>query len=190
MPQSSSESTVTATGASARVPGAASASATDTDDGPRVTGFFHVGVTVQDMNEALRFYRDLLGLEVLSVTRGGGSEAWTVWGLEAESVKVAFLRVPGSDAQVELFEFRGIERHGRSARPCDFGAGHFCVFVHDAPGMLARARQMGFRARSEDVVTFRGGPHDGVRAVYLIDPDGYHVELYELPVADHQPIDR
>ena len=31
-----------------------------------VTGFFHAGVTVSDMETALRFYRDGLGLEVLS----------------------------------------------------------------------------------------------------------------------------
>lgn len=29
-------------------------------------GFFHVGLTVADMDRALGFYRDVLGLEVLS----------------------------------------------------------------------------------------------------------------------------
>ena len=30
---------------------------------PRVNGFFHAGITVQDMDTSLRFYRDGLGLE-------------------------------------------------------------------------------------------------------------------------------
>ena len=53
-------------------------------------------------------------------------------------MRVVFLSVPGSDAVVELFEFSGIERHGASARPMDYGAGHFCLFVDDAEAMLAR----------------------------------------------------
>ena len=28
-------------------------------------------------------------------------------------------------------------------------------------------------------MTIDRGPHSGVKAVYLVDPDGYHVELYQ-----------
>ena len=44
-----------------------------------VTGFFHAGVTVSDMDAALRFYRDGLGLEVSSDGSASGSTAARIW---------------------------------------------------------------------------------------------------------------
>ncbi len=146
-----------------------------------VTGFFHAGVTVSDMSQALRFYRDVLGLEVISDGRTGGDDARRIWGMEPGAVRVVFLRVPRSDAVIELFDFRGVERHPASARPCDYGAGHFCLFTDDAEALHERAIEHGFRSRGGEVVRIDRGPHAGVKAVYLVDPDGYHVELYEKP---------
>jgi lactoylglutathione lyase len=146
-----------------------------------VTGFFHAGVTVSDMEQALRFYRDVLGLHVVSDGKTGGAEAARIWAMDPGDVRVVFLRVPGSDAMVELFEFTGIERHSASARPCDHGAGHFCLFTDDAESVHDRAIAHGFRSRGGEVVEITRGPHAGAKAVYLVDPDGYHVELYQKP---------
>jgi catechol 2,3-dioxygenase-like lactoylglutathione lyase family enzyme len=146
-----------------------------------VTGFYHAGVTVSDMDAALRFYRDGLGLELIYDGPASGATAARIWALDPGTVRVVFLGVPGSDAVVELFEFTGIERHSASARPVDYGAGHFCLYTDDAEGLHARMVAAGYRSRSEEVVTIHGGHHDGVKAVYLIDPDGYHVELYQRP---------
>jgi lactoylglutathione lyase len=144
-----------------------------------VTGFFHTGVTVSNMEQSLRFYRDVLGLEIISDGQTGGPAAQRIWAIDPGDVRVVFLRVPGSDAVIELFDFQGVERHAASSRPCDYGAGHFCLFTDDAEGLHARALEAGFRSRSGEVVTIDRGARAGARVVYLIDPDGYHVELYE-----------
>src|SRR3954449_5842767 len=146
-----------------------------------VTGFFHAGVTVRDMDAALAFYRDGLGLEVISDGRTGGPSAQRIWNFDPGRVRVVFLKVPGSDAVVELFEFPDVERHGASARPCDYGAGHFCLYTDDAEGLYARLEAEGFGSRSHGVVTIDEGRFAGAKAVYLIDPDGYHVELFQKP---------
>ncbi|HEY1689767.1 MAG TPA: VOC family protein [Solirubrobacteraceae bacterium] len=147
----------------------------------RVVGFFHASVTVSDMDEALRFYRDGLGLELRLLGTARGPEANRIWGLAPTRVKVAFLDVPGGDAQIELFEFEGIDRNDASARPCDYGAGHFCLYVDDADAVHGRLRELGFGARSEMPVEIQDGPFAGAKAIYTIDPDGYHVELYQHP---------
>ncbi len=156
-----------------------SASAPSSNGAGQVTGFWHAGVTVKDMDEALRFYRDTLGLEVEWSGDTDGDYRWDVWGLEAEAVKVTFLRVPGSDARVELFEFAGVERHPASARPCDYGAGHFCMYVDDNDAIYERLLANGYGARSKAPVLAESGPRKGAKILYAIDPDGYHVELYE-----------
>ncbi|QEC50516.1 hypothetical protein FSW04_24995 [Baekduia soli] len=145
----------------------------------RISGFFHAGVTVSDMEASLAFYRDALGLEVASDDITGGPSAHRIWGMHTEKVRVVFLRVPGSDALVELFEFYDLERHPASARPCDFGAGHMCLYAEDLEALHAHLVGLGYRSRGTEVVTIDAGPHTGAKAVYMKDPDGYHVELYQ-----------
>jgi catechol 2,3-dioxygenase-like lactoylglutathione lyase family enzyme len=153
----------------------------------KVVGFFHAGVTVQDMHASLRFYRDLLGLELISRSEVAGSEAEAIWNLPGAKAEAAFLRVPGSDALIELFEFEGVERHGASARPPDYGAGHFCLYVDDAAAIHARLVKSGFGARSEAPVEITASRLAGSKVLYAIDPDGYHVELIERPRRKQRP---
>jgi catechol 2,3-dioxygenase-like lactoylglutathione lyase family enzyme len=133
------------------------------------------------MEAGLRFYRDGLGLEVASDDITGGPDAHRIWGMKTQRVRVVFLRVPGSDSLVELFEFQEIERHAASARPCDYGAGHMCLFVADLDALYARLTELGYASRGTEVVTIGAGPHTGAKVVYMKDPDGYHVELYQRP---------
>ena len=64
-----------------------------------MTGFWHAGVTVKDMEEALRFYRDGLGLEIELEYEIKGDYGGPIVGLEPESMLVVFLTVPGSEAK-------------------------------------------------------------------------------------------
>jgi len=149
----------------------------DTSSGT-VTGFFHVGLSVRDMDESLRFYRDALGFELESLGERPGEAVAPVIGLQPERLIVAWLRVPGSDAKIEIFEYQGIERFCAAARPCDIGYGHFCVFVDDLDAVYQRLVDGGFSSRREPF-TVEDGPHLGARAVYTTSPDGYNVELYQ-----------
>jgi len=143
-----------------------------------VTGFFHVGLTVGDMDEALRFYRDALGLELESLGERPGDAVAPVIGVEPERIIVAWLRVPHSDARLEIFEYQGIERFSAAARPCDIGYGHFCLYVDDLDAVYRRLRDGGYGSRREPF-TVTSGPHLGAKAVYTTSPDGYNVELYQ-----------
>ena len=58
------------------------------DGGGRISGFFHAGVTVSDMDASLAFYRDALGLELVSDGFTGGESARRIWGMEIGRVRV------------------------------------------------------------------------------------------------------
>jgi catechol 2,3-dioxygenase-like lactoylglutathione lyase family enzyme len=145
-----------------------------------VCGFFHAGITVRDMEESLRFYRDALGLEVIDRWTAPGRHVAGILAVSPRELAATFLRVPGSDVQIELFEYRGIERHPASCRPCDWGAGHICLFVDDLDGLYAHLLASGYGARSE-VVRVTRGSFAGAKVVYALDPDGYPVELFQRP---------
>lgn len=145
---------------------------------PSVTGFFHSGITVSDMERALLFYRDGLGLEVEWDRRIDAPYVKTAVGLQFDHVRVVYLRLPAGGF-VELLQFSGIEQMSAAARPCDFGSGHLCLYVDDVEAMHARLAGLGFRARSAAVVDITAGPNQGARSVYELDPDGYPVELFQ-----------
>lgn len=145
-----------------------------------VTGFFHGGITVGDMDRSLAFYRDGLGLEVEFDRLLDAPYLRQVLGLDFAAIRAVYLRIPRGGF-VELLEYRGIERLPASSRPCDPGAGHLCLYVDDVEAVHDRLAARGFRARSAGTVAIAAGPNTGARSAYFGDPDGYWVELFQPP---------
>ncbi|CAN5609176.1 VOC family protein [soil metagenome] len=143
-----------------------------------ISGFFHGGITVSDMDRSLPFYRDGLGLEMEFDRILDTPYLREVLGLDFGSIRAVYLRIPGGGF-VELLEYRGIERLPAASRPCDFGAGHLCFYVEGIDEVFGRLTDLGYRARSQGVVDITAGPNAGARSVYLADPDGYPVELFQ-----------
>jgi catechol 2,3-dioxygenase-like lactoylglutathione lyase family enzyme len=144
-----------------------------------VTGIRHAGITVRNLEEALKFYRDALGLEVTSQGQSEEPYLSKVTGMPVTSVKTAHLAIPGTAVDIELLEWGGIERHPASCRPCDWGSGHVCLCVEDIDSLLAALVSAGYPARVERPHAFTAGHNAGAKAVYATDPDGYTVELFE-----------
>ena len=101
-----------------------------------------------------------------------------VLGLEFDHIRAVYLRIPGGGF-VELLEYVGAERLPAASRPCDYGAGHLCLYVDDVEALHARLVGLGFAARSPNVVDITAGPNQGARSCYMADPDGYAVELFQ-----------
>lgn len=147
-----------------------------------VTGFFHAGITVRDMEASLRFYRDALGLEVHFDKILDGDYLPVVLALDLETIRAVYLNIPGGGF-VELLEYRGLERLPAASRPCDYGAGHLCFYTDAIDDLVSRARDRGYATRSGGPVDITAGPNAGARSVYLLDPDGYPIELFQRPPA-------
>ncbi len=143
-----------------------------------VTGFFHGGITVDEMDRSLIFYRDGLGLEIEFDRMLDAPYLKEVLGLSFDAIRAVYLKIPGGGF-VELLEYRGIERLPAASRPCDPGAGHLCLFVDDVEAVHDRLAGLGFDARSANVVDITAGPNTGARSAYIADPDGYYIELFQ-----------
>jgi lactoylglutathione lyase len=147
-----------------------------------VTGFWHAGITVSDLDRSLAFYVDALGLELIRRHRTS-SVAERILRLPGATGDVAFVGIPGTATVLELTCFSGVETHPASARPCDPAHGHVCLYVDDLDARHARLVQQGYRSRAGEVVTIADGAFAGGKAAYMIDPDGFHVELFQPPVS-------
>jgi lactoylglutathione lyase len=147
-----------------------------------VTGFFHAGITVRNMDVALRFYRDGLGLEVQFDRVLDADYLRTVLALDFASIRAVYLSIPGGGV-VELLEYQGVERMPASSRPSDYGAGHLCLYVDGIAQLTARLIEHGGVPRSAAPVAITSGPNEGATTIYMCDPDGYAVELFERRAA-------
>jgi lactoylglutathione lyase len=153
-----------------------------------ITGSRHAGITVSDLDRSLEFYSGLLGLEllwrrlyeqpaILGVVNVAGTTA----------LEIAMLRVPGSDLEIELVEYEGCERHSGAGRPCDYGTGHFCVFVTGIEELYTELRSRGVVFRSDGPREATEGPNRGGKSLYSLDPDGYVFEFHQRPPRREHP---
>ena len=126
----------------------------------------HVAIVVEDIDAALKFWRDGLGLEVTHVEDVP----------DQESV-VAFL--PTGQSEVELVkptsDDSGIARYLQRRGP---GIHHICFEVDDIESCISRLKDMEIRLINPEPVIGTGG-----KKIAFIHPESTHgvlVELYQL----------
>jgi methylmalonyl-CoA/ethylmalonyl-CoA epimerase len=129
----------------------------------------HIAVVVQDMEAALKVYRDALGLPLARVED-----------VPAEGVKVAFLPMPEGDGEVELVQPTD-EESGIARFLAKRGQGihHICFRVDDIQAAMDHVTANGLQVIEDEP---RVGSQ-GQKYVF-IHPKSAHgvlIELYQLP---------
>jgi catechol 2,3-dioxygenase-like lactoylglutathione lyase family enzyme len=145
-----------------------------------VVGAHHTSFTVADLDRSVAFLRDLLGLELLFVREIRDDYFGRIVGLPGCAVRAALLRIPGSGHHVEVLEYllpRGAEHR---PRPCDPGSSHLALLVDDVPALYQHLRPKGIAFVGEPV-RIEAGPNRGGYGVYLRDPNGILIELFQPP---------
>src|SRR5207245_1803245 len=95
----------------------------------RVAAVFHTGLTVSDLDRSIAFYRDLLGLELVTQWESAQPYLRTVVGFPEAELRIALLRLPGAAAGVsghhlELLEYRAPRGARGDPRTCNPGNAH------------------------------------------------------------------
>ena len=142
----------------------------------------HTGLTVADMDRSLRFWRDAMGMEVVFQQEKAGGYLEAIVGEPGAHVLMTHLAFGGEGQRIELFQYLAPSGGQHRLRPADVGFAHVCVVCDDLDERLERLIAAGGTPFSEpvDVDT---GVNKGGRSVYLRDPDGHVVELFERPPA-------
>ena len=133
---------------------------------PKTTRINHIAIVVDDIEAALKFWRDSLGLELSHVEDAPDQESivafLTVGNREIELVK------PTSDES-------GVARFLQKRGP---GIHHICLEVDDIEASLASLNTKDIRLINETPLIGTGG-----KKIAFIHPESTHgvlVELYEL----------
>ena len=124
-----------------------------------VKKFLHTRMRVSDMDQTIRFYTDVLGLEVLErKTSPRGSQ-------------LAFLKVPNSEELIELTSF---PPSGPVTVQEDLV--HLAFQVESLDDTIASLNAKGVKVTDGPTRTSSGS-----RFIFIDAPDGYEMELIERP---------
>jgi catechol 2,3-dioxygenase-like lactoylglutathione lyase family enzyme len=121
-----------------------------------------------------------LGLELLFVREVRDAYFGRIVGFPGAVVKAALLRLPGSTYHVELFQYLQPVGESHRPRPCDPGSCHLSLLADDLPALYQQLRARGADFASEPVL-IEAGPNRGGYGVYLRDPNGILIELFQPP---------
>ena len=141
----------------------------------------HTGYTVSDLDRSLAFYRDLLGCEVIATQEKEGGYLAAIVGYPDAHVRMAHLRVPGGDHVIELFEYLTPAGDRAAVEPRNVGASHLCFVVTDLQAVYNALLEQGVTSFVSPPVEVDTGINRGGLGIYLRDPDGITVELFQLP---------
>ncbi len=136
-----------------------------------------IGLTVGDMDETLRYWNGLLGLDVVPDAAFSSDRAMLdLLGLPAgASYRLARGVVPGSTVRIEMIEIRGVPRKPFDLRVTDANARGIAMRVGRIQEVLARIKGAGGRvlSRNGELVAWS----ETVRNVFVKDPNGFNLEL-------------
>lgn len=141
----------------------------------------HIAIGVTDMNRALEFYRDVLGLRVDADWRQrlGEDEGRELHGGRAIERRCVWLRWDGQDgansSAINLDQLIEPRPQDRRAAIYDLGVHHVSLWVDDIAGIIARARAAGCEVIMPHISPTEpyGEPPGGtIESVFLKDPDG------------------
>jgi methylmalonyl-CoA/ethylmalonyl-CoA epimerase len=133
---------------------------------PKIKKIDHIAIVVEDIEAALGFWRDTLGLELDHIED-----------VPEQQSLVAFL--PSGGSEVELIkpttDDSGVARYLQKRGP---GMHHICFEVDDIHATLAFMKEKGVRLINETPMTVSGGKK--IAFVHPQSTNGVLVELYEL----------
>jgi len=130
----------------------------------------HVGITVSNINNSIEFYRDLLGLDIVSdvIEDKSWIETITNVQLRLRTVKLC----DSSGGMVELLHYSEVGLCCRSLT--DAGCSHIAFTVENLDSIYDKFRKLG--------ISFISSPqsNDKVKVAFCFDPDNICIELVEL----------
>jgi catechol 2,3-dioxygenase-like lactoylglutathione lyase family enzyme len=177
--------TVAAVGA-APLLGAKSAWADDIGKGELgLVGLDHVGLTVPNLAEAVRWFEDVMGatspLSFGPIRDDQGTLMQDLLGVDPRAVidRIALLRI-GHSANIELFQYEAPDQRHTHPRNSDWSGHHVAFYVTDIDAAVAYMESKGVE-KFLGPFPLTAGPAAGQSINYFKTPFGTYIELISYP---------
>ncbi len=144
-----------------------------------VVGAHHTAFHVADLDRSIAFYCDLFDCEIVWKRLNEDDYVRRIVGYPTASLNQAMLLIPGGEHHLELIEYQGVDRAAVDTSPPNPGTAHICFLVNDLRDTYETLSAAGVKSVSEPVEVVAGA-NSGRLAVYMIDPDGFRIELLSV----------
>jgi catechol 2,3-dioxygenase-like lactoylglutathione lyase family enzyme len=136
-----------------------------------------MGLTVRDMDETLKYWNGVLGMEMPAADKFSSDQAMLdLMGLpKGASYRMSSGVISGSTARIEFIEVKGVPRKPFDLRVTDAMACGMAIRVGHIHDLLTKIKASGGRvlSRNEELVEWS----DTIRNVFVKDPNGLNLEL-------------
>ena len=134
----------------------------------------HTGIVVNDLDKALCFYRDILGLKIKREMIEFGEYIDNLSGLKGLRVKT--IKMAADDGNlIELLCYESNRRKPLTRDICDRGYSHISFTVEDLDREYMRLKEKGVKFNCAPQVS----PDGYAKVTFCEDPDGNLIELVE-----------
>jgi len=137
----------------------------------------HVGITVSNLNESIRFYQDMLGFEIKTVMLEEGACIDNFSCLKNVLVLTVKMSGKNNSGMIELLNYISHPsfRHENNYPITDVGCSHFAITVQNLDSLYKNLV-------ANDIVfnhPVQTSPDGNVKIAFCRDPDGTLIELVE-----------
>lgn len=138
----------------------------------------HIGITVSDLEESIKFYEALTGEKIANKDQIGGKRMAQTQGLDDTLIKYANLHL--GNVNIDILEY--VEPISKKANYSNeqISAMHLCFEVEDIESAVKRLKEIGVEPDGKPIFF---SEEDGLTSgfgtgvVYFTDPDGTNLEL-------------
>jgi len=145
-------------------------------------GIDHTAIVVGNSEASLKFYRDVLGLNIAGTSENYGTEQEHLNNVFGARLRITSLRAVGGGPGIEFLEYLA-PRDGRPApvdeRASDLFHWQTTLFVHDVNKVADRLRASDFKFVSPGVVTVSDARLGFDKGLLVRDPDGHVMTLVQ-----------
>jgi catechol 2,3-dioxygenase-like lactoylglutathione lyase family enzyme len=145
-----------------------------------------LALAVKDMAVTEKFYRDVVGMPLTGDLKFARDKAMAgLFGAPANSeYRMMSAPFPNTKSQQEFYEWKGMKRTPFELRVPDPGAGGWVARVSDLETMFKQMKAHNVKTVTPEPIWFTKTTWD----IFIFDPDGMHLELFQnIPAPDQKP---
>ncbi len=144
---------------------------------PAASPDMRLSLTVNDMDETKRIYRNVLGFTVEGETSFTPDAAMrSLTGLSKAEIRRSRVQAPGSALWIELVEFKGVPRTPLHMRIQDRGAARLQLRVQDVDAIVTAVKAAGLKVMSVDGVAQPIPPN--FKGALVADPNNFFLTAF------------
>lgn len=151
---------------------------------PGLAGVEHIGFTVPNLEQATRFFVDVIGcVEIYKLGPFQFEDDWMRQHLDVHPRSIMrelrFFRC-GHGPNFEIFEYEAEDQRKQQPANSDVGGHHLAFYVHAMEPAIAHLKRHDIRVLGEPTARMTG-PSGGQSWVYFLSPWGMQLELVSFP---------